>query len=53
MIDYGKIIKKLKKSENIFVMGHKAIDFDSFGSCLAISELAERLDKKCYIIHTK
>lgn len=50
MIDYGKIIKKLKKSENIFVMGHKAIDFDSFGSCLAISELAERLDKKCYII---
>ncbi len=50
MIDYNRIVKRIKKSENIFVMGHKAIDFDSLGSCLAISELSERLKKKCYII---
>ncbi|HOP65612.1 MAG TPA: DHH family phosphoesterase [Bacilli bacterium] len=50
MINYNKIIKRIKKSENVFVMGHKAIDFDAFGACLAISELCERLNKKCYII---
>ena len=50
MIDYNKIVKRIKKSENIFVMGHKAIDFDSFGASLAISEMCERLKKKCYII---
>lgn len=50
MIDYNRIAKRIKKSENIFVMGHRAIDFDSLGSCLAISELCERLKKKCYII---
>ncbi len=50
MVNYEKIIKRIKKSTNVIVMGHKAIDFDSLGSCLAISELCDRLKKKCYIV---
>ncbi len=50
MISYNKIAKRIKKSDNVFVMGHKAIDFDAFGAALAVNEVCERLKKKCYII---
>ncbi len=50
MVNYEKMIRRIKKSENIFIMGHKNIDFDSLGACLAVNNICEYFNKKSYIV---
>lgn len=40
----------IRNSEDVFVVGHKNIDADGFGACLAIYRLAKAMGKKAYII---
>ena len=44
------ILKKIKKSKNIFIMGHKNIDLDALGACLGIYSLCKKSRKKAYIV---
>ncbi len=39
----------ISESENIFIMGHKNIDIDAFGSALGMYRLSKTLGKNCYI----
>ena len=45
-----KILKKLKKAKNIFIMGHKNLDLDAIGSCIGMYSILEKRKKECYII---
>lgn len=47
---YHKLEKIMKSSSTIFCMGHKYQDADSFGSVIAVYNLAVALGKKAYII---
>lgn len=49
-INYRNIEKNIKSASNIFIMGHKDIDLDSFGSSLGLYCYASYNNKKCYII---
>ena len=40
----------IKQADNIFIMGHKQSDFDSFGASVAMYALCRAYDKKAYII---
>lgn len=40
----------IKQSDNIFIMGHKQSDFDSFGASIAMYAMCRAYDKKVYII---
>lgn len=40
----------VKKADNVFIMGHKQSDFDSFGASIAIYALCKAYDKDAYII---
>ncbi len=44
------ILKKIKKSKNIFIMGHKNIDLDALGACVSISSICKKNRRKSYII---
>lgn len=47
----GHALKQLvKQSRNVFIMGHKNPDMDSFGAALGIFRLCELFDKKAYIV---
>ena len=47
----GHGLKQLiKQSRNIFIMGHRNPDMDSFGAALGIFRLCELFDKKAYIV---
>ncbi|MBR6112918.1 MAG: DHH family phosphoesterase [Bacilli bacterium] len=46
-----KEIKRIiKKSDNIFVSGHKDLDLDAIGACVGIKSIARHFKKECYII---
>ena len=50
-----KIIKdsveqQIRKSSNVFLIGHKGPDFDSLGACIGLYELASSFGKKAYIV---
>lgn len=46
-----KEIKRIiKKSDNIFVSGHKDLDLDAIGACVGIKSIAKHFKKECYII---
>lgn len=46
-----KDIKKLiKKSDNVFITGHRNLDLDAIGSCVGISAICSYFNKKNYII---
>ena len=46
-----KDIKKLiKKSDNVFIIGHKGLDLDAIGSCIGIAAICNYFDKNNYII---
>lgn len=46
-----KRIKQLiKKSSNVFIMGHKNLDLDAIGSSLGMYKIATYYNKKAYII---
>ena len=40
----------IKQADNIFIMGHKQSDFDSFGASIAMYALCRAYDKKAYTI---
>ena len=40
----------IKKSSNIYIMGHKYADADSFGACLAMSKIAQVINKNTKIV---
>ena len=47
----GHALKQLiKQSRNVFIMGHKNPDMDSFGAALGIFRLCELFEKKAYIV---
>lgn len=50
MVNYERIVRRIKKSDNIFVMGHKNIDLDSLGTCLAVYDLCDEYKKKSFIV---
>lgn len=40
----------IRTSSNVFVVGHRNLDADGFGACLAIYRLAKTMGKQAYII---
>lgn len=40
----------IDEAENIFIMGHKAGDMDSFGASIGIYRIAKNRGKKCFIV---
>ena len=44
------ISRVIESSDNIFIMGHKNIDIDAFGSALGLFRLSKCLGRKCYIV---
>lgn len=52
IINYANsLIKEIKKSNQIFILGHKNIDLDALGSCLGILKICHFFRKKSYIIY--
>lgn len=47
---FEAINRFIKKSDSVFIMGHKDLDLDAIGSALAMYQHAIQLDKKAYII---
>lgn len=45
-----KIKKVIKKSDNIFVSGHRNLDLDAIGACIGIESIARHYEKECFII---
>ena len=41
---------EIKKSSNVFIIGHNGPDFDSIGACIGLATLVEHFRKKAYII---
>ena len=47
----GHALKQLiTQSRNVFIMGHKNPDMDSFGAALGVFRLCELFDRKAYIV---
>jgi len=44
------ISRIIKESDNVFIMGHKNIDIDAFGSALGMYRLAKSLEKDVFIV---
>ncbi|MGN1000428.1 MAG: DHH family phosphoesterase [Bacilli bacterium] len=48
--EFAVIKKHLKKSSNVFIMGHKDIDLDAFGSAIGMYCYASYHKKEAYVI---
>lgn len=46
-----RIKRIIKKSDNIFVSGHRNLDLDAIGACIGICAIAKKFKKNCYIIN--
>lgn len=46
----NKIKKIIKKSKNVFVVGHKNLDLDAIGACIGVSQIDTHFNKNSYII---
>ena len=44
------IARVIEASDNVFIMGHKNIDIDAFGSALGLFRVSKSLGKDCYIV---
>ena len=44
------IARVVEASDKVFIMGHKNIDIDAFGSALGLFRLSKCLGKECYIV---
>ncbi len=42
--------QQIRRSSNVFLIGHNSPDFDSIGACLGLYDLATSFGKKAYII---
>ena len=47
---HKRLSTEMKRSSNVFIVGHNSPDFDAIGSCIGLLTLAESLGKKAYII---
>ncbi len=47
---YKKINTVIEKASSVFVVGHKDLDLDAIGGCLAIYNYIHKLGKKVYLI---
>ena len=45
-----RIRSLIKKSSNVFVMGHKHLDLDAIGGCVGIKAISNFFKKECYVI---
>ena len=45
-----KIKKIIKKSDNVFIMGHKNLDLDAIGSCVGVTSICDHFKKDSFII---
>lgn len=48
--DEKNIKKLIKKSDNVFITGHRNLDLDAIGSCVGFSAICNHFNKKNYII---
>lgn len=48
--NYKKINKMVEDASNVFVVGHRDLDLDALGSCLAMYNYVENLQKDVYLI---
>lgn len=48
--DFSLIKKKIKRASNVYIMGHKDIDLDSFASAIGIYSFSLNLKKDSFII---
>ena len=48
--NYKKINKLINDSSNVFIVGHKDLDLDALGACLAMYNYSIALNKEAYII---
>ena len=46
----NKVKRLIKKSKKIFLMGHKDLDLDAFGSSIGLYLIAKKYHKECFII---
>lgn len=46
----NQIKKVIKKSDNVFISGHKNLDLDAIGACVGIKAICDHFGKKSYII---
>lgn len=44
------LTRAIRKSESIFLMGHKDLDLDALGSCIGLNTILTSKKKNCYII---
>jgi len=50
-MEIEKRIKKIiKKSDNVFIMGHKNLDLDAIGSCVGVTSICNHFKKDSFII---
>ena len=47
---HKRLSAEMKRSSNVFLIGHNFPDFDAIGSCIGLLTLAESLGKKAYIV---
>lgn len=47
---FKNLTNTIKNHDEIFMMAHKNIDLDAFGSCLAFYQIAFSFNKECYIV---
>ena len=45
-----RIKKVIKKSNNVFIMGHKNLDLDAIGACIGVKAICDYFNKDSYII---
>lgn len=50
MIRFDNLFRQIRKTSKVFIMGHKNLDLDALASCLAVSNLCERLHRNSYIV---
>lgn len=48
--NFDNIIKKIKKSKNVFIVGHKNLDLDALGASIGVGALCKTYKKEFYIV---
>lgn len=46
----NQIKRRIKKSKNVFIIAHKALDLDALGACIGVSSICTSFHKQNYII---
>lgn len=45
-----KLMREIKKSKRVFIMGHKNLDLDALGSSIGMYTLLKKLKKQCFLV---